>query len=132
MRLAAFILALYTAFLLVLTLVLFPGDHPGPNLVPFQSIAHDWQTGGRDFVVNFLGNVVAFIPFGVLIPLTRRRPTSWWVVLLVCVALSAAIEAMQFASGRRVADVDDVLLNGIGGLVGYGILRAWRRRLRPG
>ena len=42
---------------------------------------------------------------------------------LFCLCLSAMIEVGQYVSGRRVADVDDLILNTLGGLLGYLTLR---------
>jgi glycopeptide antibiotics resistance protein len=121
------LLVIYLLVLLWLTLLILPGDHPSPNLVPFRSIAYDLKKGGRDFQVNFLGNIVAFMPLGILIPLSRLRPTRAWQVAAWSAGLSAGIEVAQYVSGRRVADVDDVILNACGGLLGYAFYRGWRR-----
>jgi glycopeptide antibiotics resistance protein len=132
-RAASVLLACYLALLLTLTLVLFRAPEVGvePNLAPFRSIARDWHAGGRNFLVNIVGNVVAFLPLGFLLPLVLRRPTRAWQVALMAAALSATIEALQFASGRRTADVDDVLLNVMGGLAGYVAWRGCGARERP-
>ena len=95
--------------------------------MPFRSIAYDLRKGGRDLQVNFLGNIVAFMPLGILIPLNRLRPTTAWHVATWSALLSAGIEVVQYVSGRRVADVDDVLLNTCGGLIGYAFYRGWLR-----
>jgi glycopeptide antibiotics resistance protein len=124
---SAALLVIYLLVLLWLTLLILPGDHPTPNLVPFSSIAYDLKKGGRDFQVNFLGNIVAFMPLGILIPLTRLRPTPAWHVAAWSAFLSAGIEVAQYFSGRRVADVDDVILNALGGLIGYAFYRVWLR-----
>lgn len=121
---ASILLALYVAFLLSITLLILPADHPSPNLVPFRSILHDLRAGGRDLAVNFAGNLAAFVPIGVLIPLARPRPTSARLVAGLGFGLSALIEISQFASGRRVGDVDDLILNTLGTLLGLGLLRA--------
>ena len=57
----------------------------------------------------------------------RRRAIRAWPVALLAAALSATIESLQFASGGRVADVDDVLLNALGACLGYAVFRIWRR-----
>jgi glycopeptide antibiotics resistance protein len=124
---SAVLLVIYLLVLLWLTLLILPGDHPAPNLVPFRSIAYDLRKGGRDLQVNFLGNIVAFMPLGILIPLNRLRPTRAWQVAAWSAFLSAGIEVAQYFSGRRVADVDDVILNALGGLIGYTFYRAWLR-----
>lgn len=116
-------LVAYLGLVLVLTLVAFPQHHPTPNLVPFRSIARDVHDQGVHFLVNFLGNLGVFAPFGAFLPLVRRRPTTAIQVALWGFFLSAGIELIQYNSGRRVADVDDVLLNVAGGLLGYVLFR---------
>jgi glycopeptide antibiotics resistance protein len=116
--LAALLIA-YIVFLLDIALFHFPSANPTPNTVPFRSMIADWKSGGLPFVVNFLGNIVAFVPMGLLPPLIRRRPTKVWHVLLFSVVISLIIEVGQRLSGRRVPDVDDLILNTLGGLIGY-------------
>jgi glycopeptide antibiotics resistance protein len=123
----ATLLVAYILLLLDLTLLQFPVSNPASNLIPFHSIAHDWRVGGRDFVVNFLGNIVAFLPLGLLPPLIRLRRTSARHVVLFSLAISLLIEVGQSLSRRRVADVDDLLLNVLGALIGYSALVALRR-----
>ena len=127
-RVAIALLAGYLIVLLTLTLLLFRAPEVGvpPNLTPFRSICRDWHAGGHGLLVNIEGNVVAFLPLGVLVPLIRRRPTRAWHVALLGAALSLTIEVLQLASGRRTADVDDILLNTLGALVGYALVRAGR------
>ena len=60
------VLAGYVLFLLDLALFRFPITNPEPNWVPFHSISNDLRHGGWGFVINFLGNIVAFMPFGLL------------------------------------------------------------------
>ncbi len=125
----------YLAALLYLTLAAYPENHPPPQFIPFFSIVRDVRHGGRDLHVNILGNLVAFAPFGFLLPIVRPGSTVR-TVAAGSFALSLSIEVVQFASGRRTADVDDVLLNVVGALIGYGFLAAtaraastsWRRR----
>ena len=124
---AVVLLGGYGLFFLGITLLILPSDHPRPNLVPFRTMRHDWQAGGKHFVVNFLGNIFAFIPFGVLFPLSRSVPTRLSQAAVACLAFSTIVEALQFLSGRRVADVDDVLLNTLGGVLGFLLLHALRR-----
>jgi glycopeptide antibiotics resistance protein len=120
---AQVLLTLYVLFLFDLALIQFPSTNPPPNFIPFHSMIGDWNTGGREFAVNFLGNIVAFMPIGLIPPLARPRSTSARHAGLFCLSLSATIELVQYVSGRRVADVDDLILNTLGGLLGYHALR---------
>lgn len=121
---ARLLLVAYTLFILALTQLILHGKRATLNLTPFRIMAHDLHAGGTPFVVNFLGNIVAFLPFGVLLPLVRTEKTRVWDAFFFSAGLSLAIEAMQFFFAKRNADIDDVLLNTLGGLLGYGLLRA--------
>lgn len=125
------VIAAYILFLLDLAWFQFPSQHPSPNAIPFRSMMGDWKDGGRPFVVNFLGNIVAFIPMGMMPATAWPRRARAWHAAAFSLALSTLIEAVQYQTGRRVADVDDLILNTAGGLLGYGLLRlhrAWRTR----
>ena len=123
-RILACILIGYVIFLLDIALFRFPAEHPTANLVPLRSMARDWSVGGWPFVINFVGNIVAFVPMGLLPPLILKRPVRLWHVLAFAVSLSLVIEGGQLLSGRRVTDVDDVILNGLGGCLGH-LLSRW-------
>jgi glycopeptide antibiotics resistance protein len=102
----------------------------GLNLRPFATIGEYLQLGGRPMLINVVGNLLAFMPVGVLLPLSRVGPTSAGRVAFVSFGLSLLIESAQYASGRRVADVDDLLLNALGGILGFAVLNLlglWRR-----
>ena len=116
---ALILLFAYLLFLLDLTWLQFPSRSPGHNVVPFRSVVNDWQEGGRELVVNFAGNIVAFLPIGLIPAAIRPRSARLWHAVLFCLTLSSLIEVVQYATGRRVADVDDVLLNTLGGALGY-------------
>src|SRR5271168_4424860 len=116
------ILSIYVLFIFDLALLQFPSRNPPPNFIPLHSIVADWTAGGRGFVVNFVGNLVAFMPIGLIPLLARPRGTTALHVALFCLGLSAMIEVVQYFSGRRVADVDDLILNTLGGLLGYLML----------
>ena len=124
---AAVVLLVYLVLLGHLTLFRFYQLNPGYNLVPGRTIAHDLGKGGIELLVNTLGNVVATIPLGVLLPIVLPR----WVksasrAALAAFVTSLLIEMTQGWLGRRVADVDDLILNTLGGWFGYGLAVAWR------
>lgn len=90
----------------------------------------DWSSGGWPFIINFVGNIVAFLPMGLLPPLIRSRPTRLWQVLVFSFGLSLFIESCQFVSGRRVADIDDLILNTLGGYLGFVLSQRIKRPSR--
>jgi glycopeptide antibiotics resistance protein len=117
---------LYLLVLFDLTLVQFrqPGAvRSAVNLVPLAIIASDLRHGGRDFLVNFVGNLAAFMPLGFLMMAASRGRVPVRRVLLAGLFLSALIECLQYRVGGRVSDVDDVLLNTLGSLFGVVAFR---------
>ena len=133
---AAALLAAHLVVLIDLTLFQFLQRDPSPNLMPFRTMARDLRNGGSELIVNFVGNVVAFVPIGFLLPTVWPGRWTAWRVALAAAALSGSIEAAQYATGRRVADVDDVTLNTAGALLGYAALFGRKggleRRRAPG
>lgn len=79
---------------------------------------------------NLFGNILAFMPFGILIPLSFPEMDRWWEALLHSFWLSLCIELFQLVSHFGAFDVDDILLNTIGGLLGFGIFRLVRMLYR--
>jgi glycopeptide antibiotics resistance protein len=72
------------------------------------------------FVINIVGNIVVFVPLGVLLPRIHGRFRSWQSTLVAALGVSALIEVLQSVGAQRVTDVDDLLLNALGALLGYG------------
>ena len=115
------VFALYVVF--ALKLLLFsrsPGSERSINLVPFATVSHylvSGASGVRRFAFgNVAGNVLLFVPLGAYLSVLTR----WTVAraMLVVASASVAVEILQgvFASGA--SDVDDVILNSLGGFVG--------------
>lgn len=95
------------------------GDH-NFNLVPFREILR-YQLGSRLFFKNVIGNLVMFVPYGFFVSyFTKSDKISVSFGLILFASLS--IEFTQLAIGR-IFDIDDVLLNVVGGMIGYGVYR---------
>ena len=93
-------LVAFLVVLLGLTLGGFYQPHAPVNLIPLKSIIHDVQAGGRHLVVNFLGNIVAFVPLGLLVPLLFAGGRPAFRVVVAGFSLSLMIELLQGISGR--------------------------------
>jgi len=104
----------YVVVLLVVTTA--GGGSGGVNLVPFAGIRTELGNVNRELAfANVFGNVIMFVPVPILARVTWV-PT--WPRALACgVGLSVVIEVVQLGAGRS-ADVDDVILNSAGALVG--------------
>ena len=69
---------------------------------------------------NFLGNILLFIPIGVLAPLATDKQKWYWTVL-IGFCLSLLIETTQWITSLGFFDPDDVILNVLGTVMGFGI-----------
>lgn len=76
------------------------------------------QLGAAAFF-NLAGNVLIFVPFGFLLPVMSRKLKGFFNVLLLSLGLSLIVEVVQLAAQVGSFDVDDLLLNTIGGVLGY-------------
>jgi glycopeptide antibiotics resistance protein len=134
---AAILMVVYLAVFFGLTLGAFYQPSARPNLEPFRMIRQELEKGGWEFVVNVLGNLAAGFPMGVLLPGLLGRRCSWAKVAGLGLVVSLLIETLQGVSGRRVADVDDLILNTSGSLMGYAFHQVvgrtwyWWSRSRP-
>lgn len=86
------------------------------NFIPFREILR-YNIGSRLFIKNVLGNMLLFLPFGFFTSylLDNKRPLLTVALTLVA---SLSIEVVQLMIGR-VFDVDDIILNVLGGTFGF-------------
>jgi hypothetical protein len=115
---------------LLITLTARPyGSDGRTDLIPFHPL---WNalTGEIDatrVVATFGANILLFVPIGILLPVRWPRLDRAGVVTLMTAGLSAAIEVAQyFMNAGRVAQLDDVIFNTLGGLIGWAMVRAVR------
>lgn len=104
------------------------------NIVPFREIMRFIKY--RDIIplfdrlVNLSGNIVAFMPFGALIRWVVNRRVRWYQAVGYTFLFSLCVELLQLIARVGVFDVDDLILNTLGGLLGffvYYILLRWNR-----
>ncbi len=86
------------------------------NFIPFKEILR-YKIGSRLFIRNIVGNMLIFLPYGFFTSLIIK-PKNKYVMLSLIVIASISIECVQRSIGR-IFDVDDILLNIIGGMIGY-------------
>ena len=134
------LLAVYSAFMLWL---LF--DRPGYdptipyweqvtqqlNLVPFRTLrlfANLLDSSVRSHilmaVINLGGNIIMFIPLGLLLPKVFPKLSTLPLVLLATAMVITLVEITQLFTLVGSCDIDDLILNLLGAAIGYGILKS--------
>lgn len=90
----------------------------GNNFDIFKEISR-YEIGSRLFYKNILGNVIMFVPYGFFASfyIDLKKPLR---AFLLCLVASLTIEYTQSMIGR-IFDVDDIILNVTGGMIGFGI-----------
>jgi glycopeptide antibiotics resistance protein len=81
-----------------------------------------------DFFYNSFGNILCFVPFGILFPIVFSKKQSFVKTVLIGMLFSINIETLQFLLETGVSDIDDVFFNTCGAILGYLIYRLFRKK----
>lgn len=103
------------------------------NLILFKEIGRfirHWDKVGIPAVIlNIGGNVAAFLPFGCLAASLLSPKEKWYLITVLSFELSLCVEILQLCTKLGSFDVDDLLLNTLGGLGGYLLFFIWKHYL---
>ena len=110
------------------------------NLIPFRTIGNYWKVVLRwkftplffHCVINLVGNVLLFIPIGYFMPRLWPGMRHFGMFLLTCVLSVMLVELLQLVTLRGCLDVDDLILNLYGMLIGYVIYAILKNRRKRG
>lgn len=89
-----------------------------PILIPFWSYKAILE-GEVELIAESILNIVVFVPLGFLIGIAYKK-MNWWSALLFCMVISVSIETLQFFLKRGLTEIDDVIHNVLGFMIGYG------------
>ena len=134
----------------VLSLTVFPlpferfqkPNTPGINVIPFADILKGFSEMFaapqifRDYnFQNIVGNIILFIPLGIFLPLVAARYRSLWKATAFACACSVSIELTQLLLRQldiyRVVDINDVILNTSGAILGYTLFTLLHFKEKP-
>jgi glycopeptide antibiotics resistance protein len=104
------------------------------NFVPLATLFNTYHHLTPNTMLNFAGNIALFIPYGIFLVLLSpngKGGGSFTGVLLRSLALSAVLECAQALSYIGTFDVDDLILNTFGGLLGYILFRPLMKARKP-
>lgn len=106
------------------------------NLIPFHTIGNYWYVVRHwaltplfyHCIVNLAGNIVLFIPIGFFLPSIWTAQCNFFVLLLTSVLGITLVEILQLFTLLGSLDIDDLILNLFGILVGYLIFHVHKNR----
>ena len=96
------------------------------NLIPFVNLG-DYEIKSEMWL-NLIGNCAMFIPTGIIVPILYPNCKSFKKTVLTGFLISLVIEVIQLPFAVRCSDVDDLILNTAGCIIGYGIYALTKRR----
>jgi glycopeptide antibiotics resistance protein len=102
--------------------------HYQTNFIPFKTIKMYLFDGGRYFnpgiaFKNLAGNIAAFAPLGLFLPLLFKAFRSWVPFILFAIFSPILVELIQFLTLRGSADIDDVILNAVGAFLIFSLFK---------
>lgn len=126
------------AYTLIMMRLLFdrtslPGPHPFRyNLIPLRTITQYIEYRDHfNFMTwfkNLFGNIVLFIPIGVFAPLLSRGCVRFVRFIVTALAILLIVETVQLVTRVGSFDVDDLILNMAGALIGWIGIRLYARQ----
>lgn len=93
------------------------------NIIPFKNTI-EYITGSDRFnmdiiINNTLGNILIFLPLGIFLPLLFKRYSRFSKVIVASIVISFSIETLQLVLKIGQFDIDDVILNTLGSILGF-------------
>lgn len=122
---------LFGAYLLVVAWVVTARGDSGKsavNLVPFERMAQAIRFNNSRQYVQYILNVILFVPLGLLLPMVWKWSGRWQRIALIAFCVSVAIEVSQLLPAvARSFDADDIICNAVGALVGFAVYVVGRK-----
>lgn len=93
------------------------------NLIPFATIDRYFRFFEyftfTNWFLNIFGNIIIFIPFGFLLPVVVTYFNRFWKLLSITLIVTMSVETLQYVTKVGELDIDDVILNTLGSIMGY-------------
>ena len=123
-------------FILVYVLFLSRGTRVGftyaeymqrfTNFIPFKTIIEYVQRYSNGYwrlaTLNLLGNLALFVPMGMALPCLFKKLNRFWKVILTVLGMVVIVELVQGVLRVGSIDIDDVIFNVVGAMIGYEII----------
>ncbi len=108
------------------------GNYRGLNAIPFGTVYNYYFSGfvNNNYIatLNILGNIIIFVPLGIICKMQLEKRNSVSIIYIFLISLS--VEIVQYIFALGVSDIDDIILNTIGGAMGVGIYNVIIKRFK--
>lgn len=113
-------------FLIIFATILFVPITFQPEAYILNIQPFNWIGGTDSFqqvVVEKVPNIMLFIPLGFFIPIVLKSKRKLYKTSLICFCVTFGVEFFQYFIGRS-SDIDDIITNLLGAIIGYMIFKA--------
>jgi len=126
-RQSSYLLCFWSLFLIIFaTIILFnlPIDFkPKQYILNLQPLQWLWEGNiMQRIMAEIRPNIMIFIPLGIFTPIAFKRMRKFYMTALVAFVVTFSVEFFQYFIGRS-SDIDDLMANLLGGIIGYGIFK---------
>ncbi len=97
------------------------------NLIPFRFLTESWGMGVKQQISQCVGNILMFVPLGFVLPIAVKKTRNFATTTFCLMGFSLGIEFIQYFIGR-ISDIDDLLLNTLGGMIGYALFYVFSKK----
>ncbi len=89
------------------------------QIIPLATTFDSLNISLWQFIYHLVGNMIWFVPFGLLLPFLSKIKTNFKNVIILSALLSFCIEVLQFIFNTGISDIDDIITNVLGAICGY-------------
>lgn len=123
--------SLTSAFIVVMTLFRIPTrDYMKFVIIPLQSWSIVIESGNMELLLQIIMNIVMYIPLGILLPCCFKVYEKISYIILTALISSGIIEVLQLFLKIGLFEVDDIINNVFGTVIGIGIYRVMKYLLK--
>lgn len=120
---------LWSIFLIYAVMVLgatfvhrIPGMYENINLHIFSSYIKVWNRFSLLELRNLILNILMFVPLGIMLPLLFKKCEKFYITYFLGLCMTIFIEVLQLISKRGIFEIDDIINNALGCMIGYGTI----------
>ena len=118
-----FLLIFYAVIVINTTVLSRPvGSERGIKYIPFSSYSEIFHGAPRLLEENIM-NIIAFLPIGLFLAIGARK-LKWWQTAIAGCSLSVVIEFLQFYFNKGQCEVDDMIHNTLGCIIGFFMVKS--------
>lgn len=117
------IFLIYTVIVLGATFIhRTPVMYENINLHIFSSYIKVWNRFSLLELRNIIFNILMFLPLGFVLPLLFKKCEKFYITYFLGLCMTISIEVLQLISKRGIFEIDDIINNTLGCMIGYGVV----------